>query len=111
LFFCKKFFEIFKKRKYHLVLCRICKNTFKIMTATAQRFISLFQTLPPIEQQNITTWIDSHKSDIEKGIVDAAFAPMTEQEENEFRQAVNVHSLFKDWSDEENEIWVERVRE
>jgi hypothetical protein len=81
------------------------------MTATAQRFIRLFQTLPPLEQQNVSTWIDSHKSDIEKGIVDAAFAPMTEQEENEFWQSVNVHTLFKDWSDEENDIWTNFVHE
>jgi hypothetical protein len=89
----------------------IITKTIQFMTATAQTFISLFQTLPPSEQQAVCTWIDDHKSDLEKGIVDAAFAPMSKEEENEFWQAVNAHSLFNDWSEEENEIWTKYVHE
>jgi hypothetical protein len=75
------------------------------MTATAQNFIRLFQTLAPVEQKNVTNWIDNHKTDIEKGVIDAAFAPMTATEQNEFFQKLSVQNLFDDWTESENDIW------
>jgi hypothetical protein len=81
------------------------------MTATAQNFIRLFQTLAPTEQKNVSNWIDDHRTDIENGIIDASFLPMTEKEQNEFWQKLSVQNLFDDWSDSENDIWQNYISE
>jgi hypothetical protein len=81
------------------------------MTATAQNFIRLFQTLAPTEQKNVSNWIDNHRSDIDNGIIDAAFAPMTDNELNEFWQKLSVQNLFSDWTENENDVWQNYISE